>query len=119
MAREIEAPDAEKVETGFMTSLLDLGDATGAPEREAASIAAHDAFQAWKLVLERLSDGADDPHTHQCVEVDQGELLSLLRCVDSLDYLATDECRTKMTDSQIAIGLAAELFACPPAPEEY
>jgi hypothetical protein len=113
MARGIDAPEVEAVETGFMTALLDLGDATGKAERETASCAATDALDLWKFTLERLSEGPDSPYTDQCFEVDNGDLLSLLRSIDVLDHLSSDAVQATWSQADILAAVAWELLDCP------
>ena len=117
IARGIEIPEVDAAESLFMTALLALGEAEGEADREAALQSAHVALSEWKGVLEALVDGPDSGYTHQCIEVDQGSLRSLLRCIGSLDFLASEECKTTMTREQILLDLACTLFACPAYPD--
>lgn len=115
IARGIDAPEVDASESAFMAALHNLGEAEADAARDAASEAAHEALSNWKLALENLSGGPDSPYTDQCAELDQGDVLSLLRCVDSLDYLACAECH--LAPEKIMTDVAAELFACPGFPE--
>jgi hypothetical protein len=116
IARDIDQPEIDEAASALMAALLDLEEAESDGDRDTASEAAHDALSKWKLALEYLSDGGrDNPFTDQLIELDQNDLLSLLRCIDSLDYLASADCY--QTPEKIMLSIAAELFACPGFPE--
>jgi hypothetical protein len=116
--RGIEAPEIETAEIGMLAAVEALGEAGSEADRVSASNGAHEALSDWKLALEDLSDGPESLSLHQCAEVDQGEIGTLLSCLDSLDYLATDECKARFTPTQILLDLASVLLSCPQYPAE-
>ena len=116
--RGLQAPEITAAENGMLAALEGLGDAEGEVDCEAASDAAHEALSRWKRVLENLHDGPDSLSLNQCAELDQGDIGSLLRCIDGLDHLASEHCRATKTQAQILLELASELFACPQFPAE-
>ena len=116
--RGLMAPEIADAEHAMLAALSDLSEAESEEDRDAASEAAHDALSHWKHVLENQARPINGPAFDQCLEVDQGEVGTLLRCVDGLDYLASAAARQRFTREQILLDLAATLFECPQPPAE-
>lgn len=114
----LEAPEITESEDGVLSALAKLSEAETEENRTTTSESADEAISNWKHVLEERSDGPGSPSLHQCAEVDQGDLRSLLRCIDALDFLGSADAASKMTPDQIKVAVMDELFACPQYPPE-
>lgn len=111
--RRLQADDWEQQE-GMLSALADILDA---PTDDAFE-AAHDALTLWKYIAD--GDATTREPMHHAIELDQGEIGSLLRGMEALAYLGKAERDGAMDPLRIAHEVAAVGFAAPgyPQPEE-